>query len=233
MCGGESVASNSNGGTALSSNQATNALASEKKVAQLMKNINVQSALQQFMKGSKGDSEGDSLADQISGLGEGGEGENSEAMNEAANKCMAKCESLPDADKEVCETKCNCTTQYSSNGIFGSKTCKISVKKEQVAKSDKELKTIEEIIDEINKVVIAMRDSGQLMKHIKPKEFLDTGLYKLKMNKLVSYDVNLAFKPMYDSDAQKEVVDENIQKTKSQNDAITDRARAGNYDNNI
>lgn len=63
------------------------------------------------------------------------------------------------------------------------------------------------------------------MKHTKSKEFLDTSLSKIKLNQILSFDMNVSFKPMYDS---------NLNRTKkqakeSQNNAVADRARQGSY----
>ncbi len=87
------------------------------------------------------------------------------------------------------------------------------------------MKSVEEIVDEINNVLTALRNSGQLMKHTKSTEFLDTSLRKMKLNQILSFDMNVAFKPIYNSNTQKE----KKEAQKSENNAIADRARQGSY----
>lgn len=74
-------------------------------------------------------------------------------------------------------------------------------------------------------MLTALKNSGQLMKHTKSTEFLDTSLSKIKLNQILSFDMNIAFKPIYDSNLYKDK--ENAQK--SQQQAIADRARQGRY----
>lgn len=89
----------------------------------------------------------------------------------------------------------------------------------------KTVKSVEEIVDEINAVLTALRNSGQLMKHTKTKEFLDTSLSKIKLNQILSFDMNIAFKPIYDSQTNREKEQAKI----SQETANADRARQGTY----
>ena len=85
----------------------------------------------------------------------------------------------------------------------------------------KTVKSVEEIVDEINAVLTALRNSGQLMKHTKTKEFLDTSLSKIKLNQILSFDMNIAFKPIYDSQTNREEEQAKV----SQEQANADRAR--------
>jgi len=89
----------------------------------------------------------------------------------------------------------------------------------------KSVKSVEEIVDEINAVLTALRNSGQLMKHTRTKEFLDTSLSKIKLNQILSFDMNIAFKPIYDSETNKE----KEEAKKSQETASADKARQGTY----
>lgn len=89
----------------------------------------------------------------------------------------------------------------------------------------KSVKTVEEIVDEINNVLTSLKNSGQLMKHTPTKEFLDTSLSKIKLNKILSFDMNVAFKPIYDSEFNKE----KKEAKKSQEQANADLARMGTY----
>lgn len=63
------------------------------------------------------------------------------------------------------------------------------------------------------------------MKHTPTKEFLDTSLSKIKLNQILSFDMNVAFKPIYGSDVQKE----KKQAQASKENAAADRARQWSY----
>ncbi len=144
--------------------------------------------------------------------------------NSTANSCLSRCDGLAPADKAVCQAQCLCGTKYSDNGIFGISVCTVPTAQTEVI-GWKTVKTVEEIVDEINAVLTALKNSGQLMKHTKSTEFLDTSLSKIKLNQILSFDMNIAFKPIYDSNLYKDK--ENAQK--SQQQAIADRARQGRY----
>lgn len=156
--------------------------------------------------------------------GNAGNSNNSSNPNNAANSCIAKCDWLAPADKVACQAKCLCETKYSDNGIFGISVCTVPTAQTEVI-GGKSVKTVEEIVDEINNVLTALKNSWQLMKHTKSKEFLDTSLSKIKLNQILSFDMNIAFKPIYDS----HVNQEKKESKKSQEQAIADRARQGIY----
>lgn len=130
------------------------------------------------------------------------------------------------ADQAACVAKCLCGTKRSNNGIFGISVCTVPVKQNPVI-AGKTVKSVEEIVDELNTVFTALKNSGQLIKHKKQKEFLDTSLSKIKLNKILSFDMNVAFKPIYSTQINKE----KKQAEESKQDAIADRARQGSYDN--
>lgn len=148
-------------------------------------------------------------------------------QNSKLQQCVNKCDTMKPGDKAVCKARCMCGTKYSNNGIFGISVCTVPVPAGQVL-AGKSVQSVEEVVDELNEILTALRNSGQLIKHIKPKEFLETSLFKIKMNKIISFDMNVEFKPIYDSKLKKE----QKEKEKSQNDATKDRARLESYDSN-
>lgn len=145
-------------------------------------------------------------------------------VEDKINSCISKCDSQAPADKLLCQAKCLCGTKYSNDGIFGISVCTVPVAQPSVI-AGKTVKSIEEIVDEINSVLTALRNSWQLMKHTKPTEFLDTSLSKIKLNQILSIDMNVAFKPIFDSRYQKE----KTEKKKSENNAEINRARQWSY----
>lgn len=146
-------------------------------------------------------------------------------QNSKLQQCVNKCETMKPGDKAVCKARCMCGTKYSNNGIFGISVCTVPVPQGEVL-GGKSVQSVEEVVDELNEILSALRNSGQLIKHIKPKEFLETSLLKIKMNKIISFDMNVEFKPIYDSKLKKE----QKEKEKSENDATKDRARLESYE---
>lgn len=125
------------------------------------------------------------------------------ASQEASIKsCVAQCGSLPAVDKAMCAAKCMCGSTSTKDGIFGLQVCTIPGKQNDIV-SSKSVQSVEEIISAINGVLTALRNSGEMTKHTKTKEFLDTSLSKIKLNQIFAFDINIAFKPILDSKPRK------------------------------
>lgn len=103
--------------------------------------------------------------------------------------------------------------------MFAVRVCPIPVLNPNIVK-DKIVKSSEEAGDEINHVLTRLRDSGQLMKHIKPKEFMESALSKIKLGEIAAFDMNTNFKPVYKSLKDKE----EEEKKKSEDNATVNRA---------
>ena len=125
------------------------------------------------------------------------------ASQEASIKsCVAQCGSLPAVDKAMCAAKCMCGSTSTKDGIFGLQVCTIPAKQNDIV-SSKSVQSVEEIISAINGVLTALRNSGEMTKHTKTKEFLDTSLSKIKLSQIFAFDINIAFKPILDSKPRK------------------------------
>ena len=194
--------------------------------------INVPQALQTSLNGPASqtnfggsvDSVGDNLATDPNDNSNASAGED---QNNKLQQCVNKCDTMKPGDKAVCKARCMCGTKYSSNGMFGISVCTVPVPQGEVL-GGKSVQSVEEVVDELNEILSALRNSGQLIKHIKSKEFLETSLRKIKLGKIISFDMNVEFKPIYDSKLKKE----EKEKKKSENDATKDRARLESYESN-
>ncbi len=142
------------------------------------------------------------------------------AQEASINSCIQWCGSLPAADKVMCTAKCMCGSTSTKDGIFGLQVCTIPSKQNDVM-SSKSVKSIEEIITAINGVLAALRNSGEMTKHTKTTEFLDTSLSKIKLNQIFAFDINIAFKPLLTSKPRK--------MTDAETQAENDSQLAGNY----
>lgn len=125
-----------------------------------------------------------------------------EAQQGKINSCLDKCQSMWAADKALCSAKCMCGTTYSKNGIFGISICTVPGRQADISRN-KSVMSLQEILNELNTVLTALRNSWEMIKHTKTKEFLDTGLRKIKLGKIFNFDLNVTFKPMLDSKPRK------------------------------
>lgn len=116
--------------------------------------------------------------------------------------CTANCNWLKAIDKSMCIAKCMCGTTYTKNWMFGLSICTIPTKQTDIV-SSKSVQSIEEIVSEINNVLKNLKQSGEMMKHTKTTEFLDTSLSKIKLNKIFAFDVSISFKPILDNKPRK------------------------------
>lgn len=121
-----------------------------------------------------------------------------EAQAAVIASCTSKCSSLPAIDKAMCISKCMCWTTYTKNGMFWLSICTVPTKQTDIV-SSKSVQSVEEILTEINNVLTTLKNSGEMMKHTKPKEFLDTSLSKIKLNKTFAFDISVSFKPVLDA----------------------------------
>jgi hypothetical protein len=138
----------------------------------------------------------------------------------AIKSCVSKCEWLKSADKAMCAAKCMCGTSYTKDSLFGLSVCTIPTTQTDVAWS-KTVQSIEDIISEINNIFLALKNSGQMIKHTKTTEMFDTALSKIKINKILAFDINIGFKPILDSKPD-------FKSTQESQDA-TDNLQKGNY----
>ncbi len=142
------------------------------------------------------------------------------AQEASINNCLNQCKSLPAVDKALCQAKCMCGSASTKDGIFGLQVCTVPSKQSDVMWT-KSVQSVEEIIGAINGVLEALRQSGEMTKHTKPKEFLDTSLSKISLNKIFAFDINIAFKPILDTKPRK--------MTEAEAQARTDQELAWNY----
>ena len=66
-------------------------------------------------------------------------------------------------------------------------------------KKNKRVYSIEEIFTEIRNIFTTMRQSGQLFKTVKTKEFLDSSMKKNKFGDLFAFSIRVGTKPSYDN----------------------------------
>lgn len=105
----------------------------------------------------------------------------------------------------ICKTKCMCGISPKNTPetmqkllTYRIRYCMVPSQPSVIAWSTKVL-SIEAIVDQINAVLIALKDSGQLGKRTHVKEFLETSHQKIKLKNLLVFTINVAFKPIFNS----------------------------------
>lgn len=140
-------------------------------------------------------------------------------------KCIKKCtdSTMKATDKAFCIAKCSCTTMRTDDGMAWVSICMVPTRQTDVL-SRKPIQSVQEVVDEINNVLTALRNSWEMIKHNRTTEFLDTSLSKVKLHKILAFDINLATKPIFTA-ASAPGKKEN--KTKSETE--TDKINNGTY----
>ncbi len=105
----------------------------------------------------------------------------------------------------ICKTKCMCgispqNTPETMQKLLTYKIryCMVPSQPSIIASSTKVL-SIEAIVDQINAVLIALKDSGQLGKRTHVKEFLETSHQKIKLKNMIVFTISVTFKPIFNS----------------------------------
>lgn len=127
--------------------------------------------------------------------------------------CLSECTSLPFLDMLVCQSACLCS-KFESPALgndatdkagvsipkwaFAVRFCRVAPAATQM-KKNKRVYSIEEIFTEIRNIFTTMRQSGQLFKTVKTKEFLDSSMKKNKFGDLFAFSIRVGTKPSYDN----------------------------------
>lgn len=120
------------------------------------------------------------------------------------SSCIADCNGLSAVDYAVCTAKCLCgevgTPAVSNNGFeiiqkdaFKIRFCQVPASSTAVTRS-RRIFSIEEIFDEMRNIFVALKSSGELFKHVRTKEFLDSSVKKSKFGSMFSFNIQVGIK---------------------------------------
>ncbi len=120
-----------------------------------------------------------------------------------SKSCIQSCDGLVLQDKLLCVSDCTCFLLAGPNGagrekiedMFRIKFCKVPVQKTTVVKRTKAF-SIQAIFQEISDVLEWLKNSGQMVKFSKTKEFLD-GNVKIKLADNFAFSLQVGFKPVF------------------------------------
>lgn len=120
------------------------------------------------------------------------------------SSCIQQCDEVSGIqNKAICVSDCTCALIAWPNGLwrekmedmFRIKFCKVPVQSKTVSKG-KKVFSIQAIFQEISDVLQWLRDSGQMIKFSKTKEFLD-GTIKIKLADNFAFKILVGFKPVF------------------------------------
>lgn len=122
--------------------------------------------------------------------------------------CVADCQWLPPVDLAVCTAKCLCgetgSPAQAINGFeiiekdaFKIRFCQVPASPTPIRKW-RSIYSIEEIFDEMRNIFISLRDSGELFKHVRTKEFLDSSIKKNKFGEMFAFNIKFSVKGTQD-----------------------------------
>jgi hypothetical protein len=92
------------------------------------------------------------------------------------------------------------------------KICRVPAQPARVI-AGKKINSIEEAINEINEIFNKLKQNGLLSKRSKKQEFMDSSFSDIKFHEILSFDIFIATKPIYDNLQLKQIQDNRIQES--------------------
>lgn len=160
-----------------------------------------------------------------------------------AKSCIQKCDGLWLQDKLLCVSDCTCFLIAWPNGkwwekmeaMFRIKFCKVPVQQKTI-RPWKTVFSIQGIFQEISDVLAWLRDSGQMVKFSKTKEFLDSNI-KIKFADNFAFKLQVWLKPVFPQKSTTIKTQEQAQANADLNVAVldmnADAPEADNYNKYI
>lgn len=115
------------------------------------------------------------------------------------NCCMSTCSQLWSAsDKAICLSQCLCGSASVPNDsdILRVTICREPVPIAQI--QPKRILSVEEGVDEINKILIKLKEGGAMIKRTKKKDLFDSSFSNVKLHEIFAIDIFVSKKPIYD-----------------------------------
>jgi len=118
---------------------------------------------------------------------------------ELVQSCVADCAGLSTVDYAVCTAKCLCgeagSPALATNGFeviqaqaFKIRFCQVPASPTPVTRG-RTIYSIEETLQEIRNIFVSLKNSGELFKHVRTKEFLDSSIKKNKFGKMFAFNI--------------------------------------------
>lgn len=124
--------------------------------------------------------------------------------------CIQTCQTLgSSSEKAVCISQCLCGEWSTKNDELRIKFCQVPAQVSRVI-AGKRIFSIEEAVKELNTIFTKLKTNWLLIKRAKTKEALDSSFRDIKLSKILSFDIFIAIKPIYDKISR--TVETNISK---------------------
>ncbi len=125
------------------------------------------------------------------------------------NSCISDCDGLGAVDYAVCTAKCLCGEVWSAPiqvnnfqlieaNAFKIRFCQVPASSVPVTRW-RSIYSIEEIFDEMRNIFVALRDSGELFKHVRTKEFLDSSIKRNNFGDMFAFNIFATIKGTQDN----------------------------------
>lgn len=128
---------------------------------------------------------------------DGAEADSIKKMTCEANCCMKSCNTIKNiGDKAACLSQCLCGEYSSQYDILRIRICRVQAKS-AVVSAGKTVHSIEEVVDEMNQILLKLKQGGKLIKRTKTSEFLDTSFASIKLKNIMSFNIFVHSKPLF------------------------------------
>lgn len=129
--------------------------------------------------------------------------------SQEAQSCIADCQWLSTADTAVCVAKCLCgeigspallhnNTEFIQANAFQVRFCQVPASPTSITRW-RTIYSIEEIFQEIRNIFVSLRDSWQLIKHVRTKEMLDSSVKRNNFGRMFAFRLFFARKWIQDN----------------------------------
>lgn len=122
---------------------------------------------------------------------------------EITEGCFQTCSDLPISDRVLCMVECTCWEVSSPElrdaidaGAFRLRYCMIPAESVEVVRQGKTIFSIEEIFTVIKGLLMGLRDSGEMVKSVETKEFMESSMAKNDFGNMFAFNINFSFKSL-------------------------------------
>ncbi len=127
--------------------------------------------------------------------------------------CMKECKNLPITERTICEIQCLCFTRsrqksndprtQSMNDMLKLRFCTVPAKNLAIPRG-KDIYSLDEILNRINSVMDNLINWWEMVKYQRTKEVLENPIADFSLSKIISFQVNINSKPIFNTKTIKE-----------------------------
>lgn len=114
------------------------------------------------------------------------------------NCCIQSCNNISNVgDKAICLAQCLCGEIATKNDELRIKFCSVPAQPTRII-ANKTVSNIEQVVEAINSIFLYLKSNGLMTKRSKTKELMDSSFSEIKLKDILSFNIFVAFKPIYD-----------------------------------